>query len=94
MGRRPQPYIRKRPLDACADHALSHGLPDKLGPEATTTARSALMLIYHFGTRDARLRAVLGHARRRQLDRFGDLLRVPCGPIRCSRPPGVRMRAE
>ena len=37
------------------------------------------MLIYHFGTRDALLRAVLGHARRRQLDTFGDLLRVRAG---------------
>lgn len=34
------------------------------------------MLIYHFGTRDALLRAVLGRARQRQLDTFGDLLRV------------------
>ncbi|WP_407109634.1 TetR/AcrR family transcriptional regulator [Streptomyces sp. DSM 116494] len=34
------------------------------------------MLIYHFGTRDALLRAVLGRARQRQLDIFGDLLRV------------------
>ena len=34
------------------------------------------MLIYHFGTRDALLRAVLAHARQRQRDVFGDLLRV------------------
>ncbi|MFD1275995.1 TetR/AcrR family transcriptional regulator [Streptomyces kaempferi] len=34
------------------------------------------MLIYHFGTRDALLRAVLGHARQRQLDTFSDLLRA------------------
>lgn len=33
------------------------------------------MLIYHFGTRDALLRAVLAHARQRQLDLFGALLR-------------------
>src|SRR5664280_3188491 len=37
------------------------------------------MLIYHFGTGDAWLRAVLGHARQRQLDTFGDLLRVRPG---------------
>ncbi len=36
---------------------------------------SARMLIYHFGTRDALLRAVLGQARQRQLDMFGELLR-------------------
>ncbi|RAK29749.1 hypothetical protein B0I29_11775 [Actinoplanes lutulentus] len=37
------------------------------------------MLIYHFGTRDALLRAVLGHARQRQLDSFGALLRARPG---------------
>jgi AcrR family transcriptional regulator len=76
MGRRPQPYIKDRLLDACADYALAHGLPDRLEPLATATGTSARMLIYHFGTRDALLRAVLGHARQRQLDTFGDLLRV------------------
>ncbi|MFG2631429.1 TetR/AcrR family transcriptional regulator [Streptomyces sp. NPDC048473] len=76
MGRRPEPHIKERLLDACADHALAHGLPDRLEPLATATGTSARMLIYHFGTRDALLRAVLGHARQRQLDTFGDLLRV------------------
>ncbi len=76
MGRRPQPDIKNRLLDACADYALAHGLPDRLEPLATATGTSARMLIYHFGTRDALLRAVLGHARQRQLDTFGDLLRV------------------
>ncbi|WP_328912239.1 MULTISPECIES: TetR/AcrR family transcriptional regulator [unclassified Streptomyces] len=76
MGRRPQPHIKDRLLDACTDYALAHGLPDRLEPLATATGTSARMLIYHFGTRDALLRAVLGHARRRQLDTFGDLLRV------------------
>ncbi|MFC8448854.1 TetR/AcrR family transcriptional regulator [Kitasatospora sp. NPDC057223] len=76
MGRRPQPDIKNRLLDACADHALAHGLPDRLEPLATATGTSARMLIYHFGTRDALLRAVLGHARQRQLDAFGDLLKA------------------
>ncbi|KQV14517.1 MULTISPECIES: TetR/AcrR family transcriptional regulator [unclassified Kitasatospora] len=76
MGRRPQPHIKEGLLDACADYALAHGLPDRLEPLATATGASARMLIYHFGTRDALLRAVLGHARQRQLDTFGDLLRV------------------
>ncbi|MFJ1967103.1 TetR/AcrR family transcriptional regulator [Streptomyces sp. NPDC087903] len=76
MGRRPQPHIKDRLLDTCADHALAHGLPDRLEPLATATGTSARMLIYHFGTRDALLRAVLGHARQRQLDAFGDLLRA------------------
>ncbi|MFB7075154.1 TetR/AcrR family transcriptional regulator [Streptomyces sp. NPDC056290] len=76
MGRRPQPHIKERLLEACADHALAHGLPDRLEPLAAATGTSARMLIYHFGTRDALLRAVLGRARQRQLDIFGDLLRV------------------
>lgn len=76
MGRRARPDIKERLLDACADHALAHGLPDRLEPLVTATGTSARMLLYHFGTRDALLRAVLGHARQRQLDAFGDLLRV------------------
>ncbi|MFF1699983.1 TetR/AcrR family transcriptional regulator [Streptomyces sp. NPDC058257] len=79
MGRRPQPCIKDRLLDACADYALAHGLPDRLEPLATATGTSSRMLIYHFGTRDALLRAVLRHARQRQLDTFGDLLRARPG---------------
>ena len=76
MGRRPQPDIKQKLLDACTDYALSHGLPDKLGPLATATGASARMLIYHFGTRDALLRAILRNARQRQRETWGDLLRV------------------
>ncbi|MCS7480489.1 TetR/AcrR family transcriptional regulator [Umezawaea endophytica] len=76
MGRHPRPEIKDRLLDACTDHALHHGLPDKLEPLARATGTSTRMLIYHFGTRDALLRAVLQRARQRQLTAFGDLLRV------------------
>jgi AcrR family transcriptional regulator len=76
VGRRPQPEIKERLLDACTDHALEHGLPDRLEPLASAAGTSTRMLIYHFGTRDDLLRAVLGHARQRQLAAFGDLLRV------------------
>ncbi|MBQ0993505.1 TetR/AcrR family transcriptional regulator [Micromonospora sp. PSH03] len=76
MGRRPQPEIKKRLLDACTDYALEHGLPDRLEPLASAAGTSTRMLIYHFGTRDVLLRAVLEHARQRQLATFGDLLRV------------------
>jgi AcrR family transcriptional regulator len=79
MGRRQQPEIKRRLLDACTDHALEHGLPDRLEPLATATGTSSRMLIYHFGTRDALLRAILGHARQRQLDTFGGLLRARAG---------------
>lgn len=76
MGRRPQPEIRQRLLDACTDHALAHGLPDRLEPLAAATGTSARMLIYHFGTRDALLLAVLRQARQRQLEMFSACLRV------------------
>ncbi|PRY32421.1 TetR/AcrR family transcriptional regulator [Umezawaea tangerina] len=79
MGRRPQPEIKDRLLDLCADHALEHGLPDKLDPLARAAGTSTRMLIYHFGTRDVLLRAVLQRARQRQLTVFGDLLRVRPG---------------
>lgn len=76
MGRRLQPEIKQRLLDACTDYALAHGLPDRLEPLATAAGTSPRMLIYHFGTRDTLLRAVLDTARQRQLDTFGDLLRA------------------
>jgi environmental stress-induced protein Ves len=76
VGRRLQPEIKQRLLDACTDYALEHGLPDRLEPLAAAAGTSARMLIYHFGTRDALLRAVLGQARQRQLDTFGALLRA------------------
>lgn len=74
MGRHKQPEIRDRILDACVDHALAHGLPDRLEPLAAASGTSARMLIYHFGTRDALLRETLRRARRRQRDFFGDLV--------------------
>lgn len=79
MGRRPQPQIRQRLLDACTDHALEHGLPDRLAPLATAAGTSNRMLIYHFGTRDGLLREVLGQARQRQVAAFNALLRPRAG---------------
>lgn len=75
MGRRPQPGIRERLLDACTDHALEHGLPDRLGPFVAATGASSRMLIYHFGTRDGLLREVLQRARERQVAAWTGLLR-------------------
>jgi AcrR family transcriptional regulator len=76
VGRHRQPEIKERLLDACTDHALEHGLPDRLGPLAAATDTSTRMLIYHFGTRDELLREILRQARQRQLEVFTDLLRV------------------
>ena len=61
---------------ACTDHALAHGLPERLDPLVRASGASARVLLYHFGTRDALLRAVLASARQRQLDAFGGLLDV------------------
>lgn len=76
MGRHRQPEIAEKLLDACTDYALESGLPDRLEPLVKATGTSARMLLYHFHTRDELLRAILRRARRRQLDSFGDLLRV------------------
>src|SRR5438270_13865853 len=76
MGRRKQPQIRQRLLDACTDYALEHGLPDRLRPLAAAAGTSNRMLIYHFGTRDGLLREILGQARRRPGEAFTDLIRL------------------
>jgi AcrR family transcriptional regulator len=76
VGRKPQPQIKDTLLDACVDHALAHGLPDRLGPFVSATGTSARMLLYHFGTRDSLVLAVLGRARQRQLDGWGALLQL------------------
>jgi AcrR family transcriptional regulator len=79
MGRRPQPEIRERLLDACTTHALEHGLPDRMGPLAAAAGTSTRMLVYHFGTRDQLLREVLRRGRERQLEAFGEMLRARPG---------------
>ena len=76
MGRNRQPEIRERLLDACTDHALASGLPDRLEAFAVASGTSPRMLLYHFGTKEALLRAVLQRARARQRQDFEALLRV------------------
>lgn len=75
VGRHAQPEIKARLLEVCTSHALACGLPEQLAPFARATGCSSRMLLYHFGTRDALLRAVLERARHRQLELFGALLR-------------------
>ncbi|GAA1997373.1 TetR/AcrR family transcriptional regulator [Nakamurella flavida] len=79
MGRRPQPEIARHLLEACTDHALAHGLPDRLETLAAAAGTSSRMLIYHFGSRDTLLRAVLDRARRRQQEFYGELLTARAG---------------
>ncbi|SMH28249.1 hypothetical protein SAMN06295885_0121 [Rathayibacter oskolensis] len=70
MGRQQQPEIADRLLDRCTDHALESGLPGRLEPLVQATGTSARMLLYHFGTRDDLLRAILRRARQRQRERW------------------------
>ena len=79
MGRQQQPEIRERLLDSCTDHALRRGLPERLAPLAAAVGVSGRMLVYHFGTKEALQRAILRRARQRQVETFGDLLRVRTG---------------
>jgi AcrR family transcriptional regulator len=74
VGRRPQPEIRERLLEACTDLALDDGLPDRLAPFAEATGVSPRMLIYHFGTRETLVREVLVRARERQVRAFTDVM--------------------
>jgi len=76
VGRPRQPQIRERLLEACTDYSFERGLPDGLEPLAAATGTSSRMLIYHFGSRDGLLRAILGRARKRQLEAFTDLIRL------------------
>jgi AcrR family transcriptional regulator len=76
MGRQQQPEIKQRLLDACTDHALEHGLPERLASLARAVGVSGRMLVYHFGTKEELQRAVLRRARQRQVETFNDLLRV------------------
>ena len=76
MGRRKQPEIRERLLEACTDAVLAGGLPHRLEPFAAAAGTSTRMLLYHFGTKEALLRAVLRQARARQRQDWEALLRV------------------
>lgn len=76
MGRLKQPQIANELLERCTDYSLAHGLPERLDPLAGATGTSARMLLYHFGTRDALLQAILRQARKRQIASFTEWLRA------------------
>ena len=58
---RPKPD-RSLMLDAMADHVLGHGLNTaSLRPLAQAAGTSDRMLIYHFGSKDALIAALLEH---------------------------------
>ena len=80
MGRQRQPEIRARLLDGCTRYVLDHGLPvTSLRAVADEVGTSPRMLIYHFSTKEALVRAALIEARRRQRELFDAALRHRSG---------------
>ena len=79
MGRPRQPEIAGRLLSDCVAYSLEHGLPDGLEPLANAAGTSVRMLVYHFGSKDELLLAILRRAREQQLQMFGELLAVRPG---------------
>lgn len=66
MARPADPAIRDRLAEAAAQYVLSKGIGDlSLRPLAKTLKTSARMLIYHFGSREGLMRAILEVIRRR-----------------------------
>jgi AcrR family transcriptional regulator len=64
--------LRGRALDYC----LAHGISElSLRPLALQIGSSARLLIYHFGSRDGLIAAVMDEAHRRVQKSFGELMR-------------------
>ena len=64
MARLPNPQIRERLLDQAVDYVLSQGVGDlTLRPLARALRTNARMLIYHFGSRERLMRAILARVR-------------------------------
>jgi AcrR family transcriptional regulator len=64
--------LRGKALDYC----LAHGISElSLRPLALQIGSSARLLIYHFGSRDGLIAAVMDEAHRRVQKSFGDLMR-------------------
>jgi AcrR family transcriptional regulator len=62
--------------DKALDYCLGHGLSDlSLRPLALEIGTSARLLIYHFGSRDGLISAVMDEAHRRVQHSFGELMR-------------------
>ena len=67
MGRRPEPAIRAALRDRAIDYVLSHGFADlSLRPLAKALHTNARMIVYHFGSREGLMRAILKGIRERE----------------------------
>ena len=67
MARQADPAVRVALLDKAIDYVLSHGVIDlSLRPLAKSLETSARMLIYHFGSREGLMSAILEGLRQRE----------------------------
>jgi AcrR family transcriptional regulator len=67
MARPLNPRIRARLRDQAVDYVLSHGVADlALRPLAQVLKTNARMLVYHFGSREGLMRAILAGLRERE----------------------------
>lgn len=67
--------MREALLDAAMEHVTAHGVGElSLRGYATALGTSHRMLIYHFGSRDGLLVAIVREVERRQRERLGALL--------------------
>jgi AcrR family transcriptional regulator len=63
--------------DKALDYCLAHGIAElSLRPLALQIGTSARLLIYHFGSRDGLIVAVMDEAQRRMQHSFGELMRA------------------
>jgi AcrR family transcriptional regulator len=67
MARPPDPTIRARLRERAIDYVLAHGIADlSLRPLAAKLGTNARMLVYHFGSREGLMRAILAGLRERE----------------------------
>lgn len=80
MPRRPDPGRREELEEALVDYVLVHGISNlSLRPLAEALGVSTYSLVYHFGSKDAVVAAILAHVEERQqamvvgwIDELGD----------------------
>jgi AcrR family transcriptional regulator len=67
MPRRPNPKRREQLESAVVDYVLAHGIADlSLRPVAEALGVSTYALVYHFGSKEGLIAAVMGHIESRQ----------------------------
>jgi len=81
MVREKDPRVRQQLLERATDHVVKHGLPDlSLRPLGDAIGSSARMLIYHFGSKEALIAAVLERATSLQQEALREAMRARTFP--------------